>query len=192
MEQAVNKGGRPRKVIDYDAAEELGALHCTQEECAPILGCSIAVLERDLEFRARHKAGKARANASLRRKQFELAINKGNVTMLVWLGKQVLGQTEKQSLRITNEYQAMTREELEAIVLGETIEGTATQAITHTQPNHTDPIDPPETEAHTFEIEKCGKEVPCPNPSPAPNPNFLPPENVASASVGNDNLTLDE
>ena len=33
----------------------------------------------------------------LRQKQFEMAIN-GDVRMLIWLGKQILGQSEKQEI----------------------------------------------------------------------------------------------
>jgi hypothetical protein len=38
--------------------------------------------------------GREHRNASVRRKQFELAMA-GNPTMLVWLGKQYLGQHDK-------------------------------------------------------------------------------------------------
>jgi hypothetical protein len=36
-------------------------------------------------------------NASLRRKQFEAAMN-GNTTILIWLGKQYLGQRDKREM----------------------------------------------------------------------------------------------
>ena len=41
-----------------------------------------------------YKRLSAPGNVSLRRKQFELAMN-GNVTMNIWLGKQKLGQSDK-------------------------------------------------------------------------------------------------
>jgi hypothetical protein len=41
---------------------------------------------------------------SLRRKQFQVALEgKGNVGMLIWLGKQYLGQTEKNELSTGSE-----------------------------------------------------------------------------------------
>jgi hypothetical protein len=39
--------------------------------------------------------GKAEGNISLRRKQWQMAVEKGNVVMLIWLGKQMLGQVNE-------------------------------------------------------------------------------------------------
>jgi hypothetical protein len=38
--------------------------------------------------------GKASGKIKLRRKQFDVAM-KGNTTMLIWLGKQILGQNDQ-------------------------------------------------------------------------------------------------
>ena len=46
-----------------------------------------------------YKTFRGKGNASLRRLQFKEA-ERGNVTMLIWLGKQWLGQTEKPSADI--------------------------------------------------------------------------------------------
>lgn len=61
-------------------------------EIGSIVECSVDTLERN--FADVIKKGRERGKSSLRRKQFEMAMN-GNVTMLIWLGKQHLGQTEK-------------------------------------------------------------------------------------------------
>jgi hypothetical protein len=51
--------------------------------------------------------GAANGRATLRRKQYELAL-KGNATMQIWLGKQQLGQTDTPQVQmtITNEAKA--------------------------------------------------------------------------------------
>ena len=83
---------RPRLSIDPAQVEELAAIMCTQAEMATVLGCSVKTLER--RFGRAIEKGKARAATSLRRKQWQLA-EKGNVTMLIWLGKQYLGQRDR-------------------------------------------------------------------------------------------------
>ena len=57
---------------------------------ALFFGCHIDTL-RD-NFSNEIDKGKAEGNISLRRKQWQMAVEKGNVVMLIWLGKQMLGQ----------------------------------------------------------------------------------------------------
>lgn len=83
---------RPRTKIDVAQLEKLAAIHCTNEEIAAVLGCSSDTLTR--RFAEHIKKGKANGRASLRRQQWALAQN-NNATMLIWLGKQLLGQTDK-------------------------------------------------------------------------------------------------
>lgn len=93
----------PRKkiVIDYETLQELCKIHCTGEECAAILHIDYdtlnSALKRDKhggfsEYLKRHSAD---GKASLRRKQFSSAVDGGNVPMMIWLGKQHLGQLDK-------------------------------------------------------------------------------------------------
>lgn len=101
----INKGGRPTKIIDYDVLDRLCAIQCTGEEIASVLGIDYDTLNKGLKreqgigftdyFIKKSGSGKA----SLRRRQFELAAN-GNPTMLVWLGKQYLGQSDKTDIMI--------------------------------------------------------------------------------------------
>ena len=86
--------GRPKKEINYDFVTELANIQCTQEEIAGVLKISVRTLQRDEEFCRIYKNGMLNGKMSLRRKQWE-AVNEGNVTMLVWLGKQYLGQKDK-------------------------------------------------------------------------------------------------
>jgi len=81
--------------IDPEQVRKLAAIGCTHEEIGDIVGCSHDTLTR--RFRDEIDSGRANAKASLRRKQWETALS-GNITMLIWLGKQVLGQSDKQEI----------------------------------------------------------------------------------------------
>jgi len=94
-----NKGGRPRAEINWEMLEKLCAIQCTGEECASVLGISydalVAAIKRKgyESFPDYFKRYSASGKASLRRQQFRVA-EKGNATMLIWLGKQYLGQRD--------------------------------------------------------------------------------------------------
>jgi hypothetical protein len=94
------KRGRKKIEIDYEKAEKLASIMCTQSEIASVLGVSLALLEHDPEFLRIHKKGMEHGKASVRRMQFQAA-NGGNATMQIWLGKQYLGQRDKQDTEIT-------------------------------------------------------------------------------------------
>lgn len=91
------KRGRPRKEIDYDLVYKLARIFCTQEEIASVLDIHVRTLQRNPEFRHVFEKGKEEAKISLRRMQYKKAMD-GNVTMLIWLGKQYLGQLDKQKI----------------------------------------------------------------------------------------------
>ena len=93
-------GGRPKIKINYDSVEKLASIGCTQEEIADFLDCSVRTLLRDKEFCQTYKKGMSHSKRSLRRMQFDKA-SKGNVTMLIWLGKQYLGQRD--TVEVTDE-----------------------------------------------------------------------------------------
>jgi hypothetical protein len=60
-------------------------------------GVSLSTIEKRLRrklYRGVVEKGKARLAISLRRKQVQLA-EEGNPTMLIWLGKQLLGQRDQ-------------------------------------------------------------------------------------------------
>ena len=86
---------RPRKEIDGRKVTQLAKIGCTVEEIASVMDCSKDTLER--RFAALIKRGKECFKMSLRRLQFKAA-KEGNATMLVWLGKNVLGQKDVQAL----------------------------------------------------------------------------------------------
>ncbi len=98
----LQKRGRKPIEIDYDKAEKLAAIMCTQSEIASVLGVSLALLEHDPEFIRIHKKGMEQGKASLRRMQYSAAKD-GNITMQIWLGKQYLGQRDKQDVEHSGE-----------------------------------------------------------------------------------------
>ena len=75
--------------------EALAERGLTQDDCAAVLGISVDTIQRN--HRDVYNLGLQKCKASLRRKQFEMALA-GNVTMLVWLGKNLLGQSDKHEL----------------------------------------------------------------------------------------------
>jgi len=83
---------RPKKNIDEKKVLEEAQRFSTYEEIAEQVGCSADTLSR--RFADTIEKGHTYARRSLRGKQYDLAM-KGNVTMLIWLGKQYLGQTDK-------------------------------------------------------------------------------------------------
>ena len=85
--------------LDESEAEKLGMLGATYEEMAAWFGVSTRTIERRMaaekgEFCRAYKKGLGRLKVSLRRQQIEAA-KKGNATMLIWLGKQLLEQSDK-------------------------------------------------------------------------------------------------
>lgn len=110
-------GGRPKFKIDYVQVEKLSGLQCTQEEIASFLGCSVDTLQRDEEFCGIYKRGMDKGRMSLRRKQWAAAED-GNTTMLVWLGKQYLKQSDKRDINQkveVNDVSQLTDDELLSI-----------------------------------------------------------------------------
>ena len=92
MDSEKNKGGRPKKEINYKLSEDLSSIMCTQEEIAMVMDCDVRTLQRYEEFCRAFKKGRERGKASLRRMQWKLAEH--NAAMAIWLGKQYLGQTD--------------------------------------------------------------------------------------------------
>lgn len=92
--------GRPKKYAKWSVLNELIARRCTCEECAVTMGVSPDTIVRriketfGLTFAEYYRIKSQLGTASLRSTQFKLA-EEGNVTMLIWLGKNWLGQTDK-------------------------------------------------------------------------------------------------
>lgn len=82
---------RPKIDINEEQLLKLAMIHCTVAEMAAVLGCSKDTLER--RFAAVIEKGRDTGKMSLRRLQWEGA-QKGNTALLIWLGKQLLGQKD--------------------------------------------------------------------------------------------------
>ena len=90
---------RPKKVINQKQFESLCAIQCTKEEICNVLDVTDKTLTRwcnevyNLSFSEVYEQKRDIGRMSLRRNQFKLA-ESGNTTMQIWLGKQVLKQSE--------------------------------------------------------------------------------------------------
>ena len=85
-----------RVEIDLTELERLCAIQATDEEIAAWFGVTTRTIERrrtEPKFAAIMERGKAKGRISVRRMQMKL-LEKGNATMGIWLGKQLLGQTD--------------------------------------------------------------------------------------------------
>ena len=87
---------RKPAAIDLEELEKLAAMHCTQEEAAAWFGVSTGCISGKLKQKAYKQVweqGRAKGKISLRRQQKQRA-DAGDKTMLIWLGKQWLGQKD--------------------------------------------------------------------------------------------------
>ena|ERR1041385_1845437 len=95
--------GRPKKPFNKEVFERLCSVLCTKEEIAAFFDFSLETLENKVKeeyednFSGAYQKFSANGKSSLRRMQFKAA-QKGNVVMQIWLGKQVLGQSDKQQV----------------------------------------------------------------------------------------------
>jgi hypothetical protein len=102
-----NPVGRPKRELtdeEYNRLLEMIRIQCTQVEICRIYKMDEDTLNRIIadrgeaeNFSELYKKNQDEGRASLRRMQWKLA-ESGNPTMLVWLGKQVLGQRDKQEI----------------------------------------------------------------------------------------------
>ena len=91
--------GRPKKYdIDTDKLFKLAKYNLTNIEIADIYGCDEALLRKNYsEYLTK---GRAELKKRLRQTQYEVAVEGKNVALLIWLGKQILGQTEKAEIQM--------------------------------------------------------------------------------------------
>lgn len=95
---AMPGAGRPLAIIDLVAVERAASIGCNNDEIAALVGVSRSLMfERAASDPAVKDAitrGRNMGRATLRRLQWQGA-QKGNATMLIWLGKQMLGQKDR-------------------------------------------------------------------------------------------------
>ena len=99
---------RPRKSVDPKDVIQFASKGLTQEEIAASCGVSEDTIYRHYADAVKH--GHKLMNASLRRRQYEVAMGgahekeRANPTMLIWLGKQNLGQADKNETHIAGQF----------------------------------------------------------------------------------------
>lgn len=84
---------RPRLKLDLVMMEKLAGIGCKNTEIAAMLGCDSSTLS-DAHYSEIIAKGKEQGRMSLRRKMWETAMG-GNITMMIWLSKQLLGYSDK-------------------------------------------------------------------------------------------------
>jgi hypothetical protein len=103
--------GRPKKIFsekDIEQMKVLARCHCPDSEIAAWFGVAERTIQRHFAtlLKEQREAGKA----NIRAKQYRLAMD-GDKTMLIWLGKQLLGQREKTDITLERLPDAMLIEE---------------------------------------------------------------------------------
>lgn len=118
---------RPRVEISEDQFKKLCGIQCTLQEIAGFFDCSEDTIENWCKrtfkegFSDCYKKYSQDGRISLRREQYKLAM-KGNCSMLIWLGKQYLGQSEKIDANVKDDHKKEMAEFMEAIKGGKTIQ----------------------------------------------------------------------
>lgn len=99
-------GGAPRLLQPdaktLDLIRGLGQIWATTKECAAVLKVTehtfLSFVHSEPEAFEAYEGGKESGKVSLRRAQFNLAVNGGNATMQIFLGKNMLGQKDKHEI----------------------------------------------------------------------------------------------
>ena len=99
----MTKPGRPKADIDWQTVGKLLEAGCAGTDIASQLGIGVDTLERrcrtdnKVTFSAFSQQKRMSGDNLLRAAQYKTAME-GNTTMLIWLGKQRLGQSDKNEL----------------------------------------------------------------------------------------------
>lgn len=102
--------GRPKTAIDWDRVGQSIMMGSSATQTAAFFGISVDTLytrcKKDLnqDFTAFCQEKRASGDKLLHQTQFEVAVKNKNTSMLIWLGKQRLGQREnEQTITVTPE-----------------------------------------------------------------------------------------
>ena len=114
------KAGRPKKQIDKRQFEQMCEWQCTRSEIASFFDCDEKTITTwcketyGMDFSSVCKIKAENGKSKLRHIQFRMA-EAGSERMAIWLGKQWLGQTDKQDITIA-EIDDGNRNEIEAFL----------------------------------------------------------------------------
>ena len=84
--------GRDKIVVPEDQVAQLAQYHCTNREMADFFGVKLQTFMDN--FRDIINKNRLITKQRLRKAQLELALEKHDRVMLIWLGKNLLGQTD--------------------------------------------------------------------------------------------------
>ena len=101
LEDEKKKVGRPKIEIDYNEVTRLAKMLYNRLSICKMMGFGITRASTDLEFIEAFNEGKEQAAHTIVSKQLELALN-GNVAMLIHLGKNICGQSDKMAVQTEN------------------------------------------------------------------------------------------
>lgn len=84
------------------AVQQIAVTQCPDEEIAAFLGISYSTFKRrkveNPELSEAVELGRDNGKQTLRQVQWDAATTDKNITMMIWLGKQYLGQSDKTDL----------------------------------------------------------------------------------------------
>ena len=115
--------GRPEIEYDLEKVEIFGRFKATYETMADHFGVSVRSIERQMspsndpetEFCRAYKKGYTELKMKLSEAQIHNAIVENNATLQVWLGKQYLGQTDKQEIKQESDVNLKANVDLEGV-----------------------------------------------------------------------------
>ena len=101
---------RPKKYdIDPKNVEKLASYGCSNREIADYFGCDESLISKS--YSTNVTKGREKGKIRLRQMQWKSA-EKGSVPMQIWLGKQVLGQADKQEVKEIKPFEEISFDEL--------------------------------------------------------------------------------
>ena len=129
---ATKKGSTKPVTIDWEMVRKMATMHCSVRGVSAVLGVNEETMRKHCQreygmppgewFAIQSERGMCKVRYQLAKAQISLAIKDKNPTMLIWLGKQYLGQSDKGALEINstvtlqNEVSKMTDAEIIAAI----------------------------------------------------------------------------
>ena len=100
------KPGRPRIKMDSEQVENLAEFGCTTLEIAKFFKCDESTVRK--RYKEEMSSGREKMKINLRQIQFKLATT--NAAMSIFLGKNYLAQTDRQSIDLTGNLETVLKE----------------------------------------------------------------------------------
>tara|TARA_R110002020_G_scaffold177887_1_gene370652 strand:+ start:2667 stop:3065 length:399 start_codon:yes stop_codon:yes gene_type:complete len=100
------KMGRPKIPMNSEQVEHLAEFGCTTLEIAKFFKCDESTVRK--RYKAEMASGREKMKIKLRQIQFKLAEN--NAAMSIFLGKNYLAQTDRQSIDLTGNLETVLKE----------------------------------------------------------------------------------